>query len=238
MRMSLGLEQKLVQKQILAPRMIQSMEILQLPIQALQERIEQEMTENPILETTEEETEESQETPEKESPDSPSEGEKELVVDEKDNADDFERLLEMDQEIPDHFDERPRPSVNRMQEDSDRKHDALANLVSRPETLHDILEVQLRELDVDIELRRMCERIISSLDGNGYLTSSLQDLLPPDADEDDLEVARQALTIVQSLEPAGVGARDLRECLLLQLTPEMPFHDELKTLISNHLQDP
>ena len=50
MRLSFGLEQKLVQKQVLAPRMIQSMEILQLPLMALQERIEQELVENPMLE--------------------------------------------------------------------------------------------------------------------------------------------------------------------------------------------
>ena len=48
MRLSIGLEQRQVQKQILAPRMIQSMEILQLPLQALEERIEQEMNENPL----------------------------------------------------------------------------------------------------------------------------------------------------------------------------------------------
>ena len=55
MRLSLGQELRLVQKQVLAPRMIQSMEILQLPILALQERIEQEMEENPVLELQEEE---------------------------------------------------------------------------------------------------------------------------------------------------------------------------------------
>ncbi len=53
MRLSFGLEQKLLQKQILAPRMIQSMEILQLPTMALEERIDQEMSENPVLELQE-----------------------------------------------------------------------------------------------------------------------------------------------------------------------------------------
>jgi len=55
MRLSLGQDLRMVQKQVLAPRMIQSMEILQLPILALQERIEQEMEENPVLEMLEEE---------------------------------------------------------------------------------------------------------------------------------------------------------------------------------------
>ncbi len=53
MRLSLGLEQKLIQKQIMAPRMIQSMEILQLPIQELEARIDQELNENPLLERLE-----------------------------------------------------------------------------------------------------------------------------------------------------------------------------------------
>ncbi len=240
MRLSFGLEQKLVQKQILAPRMIQSMEILQLPIQALQERIEQEINENPLLEMVEEESEFPPEPQgeERENPDAPAEGEKELVVDEtKDNADDFERLLEMNQEFPEHFDERPRASANRMEAEAERKLDALANIAARPQTLQDVLELQLHEMDLALELRQMAERIISSLDSNGYLTASLADLLPPDATPEKLQLAHQALEVVQSLEPAGVGARDLRECLLLQLVPDMPFYDEVKTLVAGHLDD-
>ena len=66
---------------------------------------------------------------------------------------------------------------------------------------------------------------------------SLEDLLPPDASGDQLELARKALSVVQNLDPPGIAARDLRECLLLQLTPETPYYDELKTLISAHLED-
>ena len=83
MRLSLGLEQKLVQKQVLAPRMIQSMEILQLPLQALEERIEQEMNENPLLEVNESDPDLPDEPEERENPDAPTEDERELVVDEK-----------------------------------------------------------------------------------------------------------------------------------------------------------
>lgn len=238
MRLSFGLEQKLLQKQILAPRMIQSMEILQLPVQALEERIEQEVIENPVLEVQEIDPNVPEESYEREDPDSLADTEKELVVkDVGDNVDDFERLLDLDQQVPDHFDERPRPSANRAAEDADRRHDAMANIVTRPVTLQDALEVQLGELEISDELRAMAERIITSLDANGWLSAALSDLLPPDADEDLLELAQHALEIVQSLEPAGIGARDLRECLLLQLTADMPYYDELKTLISYHLED-
>ncbi len=52
-----------------------------------------------------------------------------------------------------------------------------------------------------------------------------------------MELAREALALVQSLDPPGIAARDLRECLLLQLTPDIPYYEELKTLISGHLED-
>jgi hypothetical protein len=117
MRLSFGQELRMVQKQVLAPRMIQSMEILQLPILALQERIEQEMEENPVLEIPEEELETAAETGEepvdREVPDAPSEEERELVIDEAhSNEGDFERLLQMDEQWPDHFEERSRCKIS------------------------------------------------------------------------------------------------------------------------------
>jgi RNA polymerase sigma-54 factor len=240
MRLSFGLETRQVQVQKLAPRMIQSMEILQLPIMALQERIEQELNENPVLELAEEDATAPEEPTEEVNPDAPAESEKELVVDEKsDNVDDFERLLELDREMPDYFDDRPRVSSNRAEEDDDRKHDAIANIADRPESLNDYLLHQLGELELEADLEKMCERIISSLDAKdgGYLRSSLRDLLPPDATEEQLQLAERALQTIQALDPPGVAARDLRECLLLQLRPEMPYFLEMEKLISNHLDD-
>ena len=239
MRLSFGQELRLVQKQVLAPRMIQSMEILQLPILALQERIEQELQENPILDLQEEESEVAEEpTAETENPDAPADSEKELVVDDtKNNEDDFERLLNMDEEWPDHFDERPRPSATRLEEEGDRKHDAMVNMVSRPQSLHDYLKDQLGWFDLEPELRQMCERIIYSLDSNGYLKTSLEELVDPTAGPDQLGLAQRALSVVQKLDPPGVGAHDLRECLLLQLTPDMPYYEQLRTIISGHLED-
>ncbi|MFV1964913.1 MAG: RNA polymerase factor sigma-54 [Pirellulaceae bacterium] len=240
MRLSLGLELRQIQVQKMAPRMIQSMEILQLPIMALQERIEQEITENPVLEIQESDPNLPEESTEPENPDSPTEQEQEMVVDESsDNADDFERLLELDKEVPDYFDERPRVSANRMAEESDRKHDAIANIADRPESMNDYLLHQIGELELEPELERLCERIISSLDAKdgGYFRASLQDLLPPDTDAEQLELANRALETVQQLDPPGIAARDLRECLLLQLRPEMPFFEEMHALISSHLED-
>lgn len=243
MRLTLGLDQRQVQKQIqtLAPRMIQSMEILQLPILELQERIEQELSENPVLEVVEETEEAEEEAPVVvENPNLPTEDEKPLIVaGDGNNSEDFERLDNLDREIPEVFDESPRPSVNRLEEEADRQHDMMANLPERPPSLQDYLLEQLRDMDVEPEVAEIAERIISTLDprDGGYFRGSLQDLLPRDAGPDALNKAKEALACVQRMEPRGVAARDLRECLLLQLTPDMPYYQELKVLISHHLED-
>jgi RNA polymerase sigma-54 factor len=242
MRLSFGQNLQQIQKQILAPRMIQSMEILQLPILALQERIEQEMQENPVLEMKQEDPdtllEEEEQQDERLAPDAPTDEERELVIDEtKNNEEDFERLLKMDEEWPDHFEEHTRPSRAQTEEAGQRKLDAMANMTARPQSLHDYLHDQLGWFDLEPRLRAMADRIIYNLDSNGYLQGRLEDLLAPDAGKEELALAERALGLVQKLDPPGVGARDLRECLLLQLTPGMPQYEQLHTLISSHLED-
>ena len=219
MRMSMGLQARQLQTQKLAPRMIQSMEILQLPALALQERIEQEMNENPLLEQQEIDPlapEDTEPAPEK---DARSENEKELVVDnDHDNQEDFERLQNMVSELPNTFDESFRRSSGGMQDESDRRHDLMANAVSRPESLNDFLRHQLAELDIDDRIEQIAERIISTLDARdgGYLRTPLSDLLPQDHAAEDLSIAEHALEVVQSLEPTGIAARSLSECLMMR----------------------
>jgi RNA polymerase sigma-54 factor len=123
----------------------------------------------------------------------------------------------------------------------------MANMLARPESLQEYLEHQLAWFGLDDTIRRMAERIIFSLDSNGYLKSPLEELLPPIPAESNGDAARfraeylataeQALSVVQRLDPPGVGARSLKECLLLQLVPGMPDYDELRTLIADHLED-
>src|SRR4051794_4254784 len=254
MRLSLGQQMQLAQKQVLAPRMIQSMEILQLPLMALQERIEQEMEDNPVLDQVEVDADQPETTTAEaegeaeEARSSMADTERELVVkDDRNNEDDFERLLNMAENLPDDYEERSRPSMNRIEAEGDRRHDAMANMLARPETLVDYLLHQLSWFEIDADVRRMAERIMYSLDTNGYLKTQLEELLPPVAAEvnGDLQayrakqmaIAEEALRVVQRLDPRGVGARTLKECLLLQLIPGMPDYDELKLLIENHLED-
>ncbi|MEM9365940.1 MAG: RNA polymerase factor sigma-54 [Planctomycetota bacterium] len=240
MRMSVGLHARQSQVQKLAPRMIQSMEILQLPTLALQERIEEEMGENPLLEQLVADPN----SPDEADDDRPanevqSESEKELVVDDSDNTADFERLLNMDSELPNTFDDSFRQSANRMSEEADRRHDMMANAQSRPESLNDYLLHQLHELDIDDTVEQLAERIISTLNAadGGYLRTPLLDLLPASHSPDDVARVEEALQVVQSLEPTGVAARSLAECLLLQLDTNMPHYDEMAKLIRSHLED-
>lgn len=238
MRLSFGFEQRQQQVQKLAPRMIQSMEILQLPILALQERVEQEMNENPMLEVDEEGSEDD-EARDKNADLPVTEDERELVVkDESSNADDFERLANMDNLMPDTFDNFRRSS-NQMMDDADRQHDLMANAAARPESLNDYLLHQLAEMDIDTRVEEFAERIISCLDARdgGYFKQPLRDILPVDHSPEDVELAEQALRIVQSLEPIGIAARNLQECLLLQLSEETPHVEEMRTLIREHLDD-
>src|SRR6266480_4351668 len=240
MRLSFGLEHRQLQVQKLAPRMIQSMEILQLPLQELQERIEQELVENPALELQERDPTLPDEPEEREDPAAKEIDEKPLVVDEaQHNADDFERLLNLDREVPEYFEETTRRSASRIEEDSERAHDVIANVAERPESLQDYLMHQLGESEVDPAMLTLCERIISTLDpkDGGYFRASLRDLLPADATPEQLKQAERCLSLVQSLDPPGIAARDLRECLLAQLTPDMDYYEQLRTLIASHLED-
>jgi RNA polymerase sigma-54 factor len=238
------MHQRMDQRMILAPRMIQSMEILQLPIMALQERIQQELQENPVLELKEDTpegatTEETEaDTSEEEAATDADNPEKELVIEDKGNNElDFDRLEALSKDWEDHFSEGHRPSRNGIDEESDKKHDAMQNMPSRPQSLHDYLNDQITFLDIPEEQTKLLRFLITHLDEKGYLKGPLEEIgraYEKFVTPEELQVALQTL---QHLEPPGIGARDLRECLLLQLTPETPYAEILRPLIENHLED-
>jgi RNA polymerase sigma-54 factor len=240
MKITFGQNLSLKQQQTLSPRMYQSMEILQLAQADLEARIEQELNENPALERSfDDDSAADEETQQPQEAESKDVDQKELIVEESaGSADDFERLLNLDQDVPDYFD-GSRPSSNRIQDDIDRQHDLISNLVNPEETLQEYLIGQLHEMELESDLLAMCERIISSLspgDG-GRLNMSLRDLLPVDASDEDLDLAENALAHVQQLDPPGIAARNLSECLLMQLTSNTPHLPQVRTLILHHLDD-
>lgn len=246
MRMSFGQEMRMAQKQMLAPRMIQSMEILQLPLQALEERIEQEIQNNETLEVDEAEGEPGGVEPGTAVGEPPAAvdrtvDEKPLVVDQDHaNQADFERSYDWASEYPDSDDDRSRPSAARIDEASDRYLDAMANMQERPETLCNHLHDQLSNYDLSGPERQAADKIIYNLDANGYLPMPLDDLVDPEGPPDraaQMALLEKALGVVQGMDPLGVAARDLRECLLLQIRSDLPRARQLRRLVSEHLED-
>ena len=222
----------------MAPRMIQSMEILQLPLMALQERIDQELEENPILvDLREAGGAEGDGNAEGEGAD-PIEAPEPAAVDaeaaqvDAAEADLFEGMTEWDAYDADH-----RPSRAALSEEADRKHDAMQNMASRPRSLHDDLADQLGFLDSGPTVRALAEYIIHNLNDSGFLTLELPEVIRDFGGEATMDQAREALELVQRLDPPGVGARNLKECLLLQLTPGTPNREVLQLLVQNHLDD-
>src|SRR5260370_13610214 len=190
LRPDTSMAQRLDQKRILAPRRSESMEILQLPIMALQERIEHELSENPVLVESNEDAASSDEDlaefnadePEPVKSD-PADPQKELVIDDKGgNEQDFDRLLAINDDWSDHFNEEHRPSVNRVSEEGDKKHDAMVNMASRPQSLPDHLNQQLTFVDTTPEHLELVKYLLTHIDYTGYLSMPrphLDNDLPP-----------------------------------------------------------
>lgn len=248
MRLDTSMSQRMEQKMILAPRMIQSMEILLLPMMALQERIEHELQENPVLELGEPPDDDqpaeandlaeiSNLAPAAEPASDAADPQRELVIDEGGDEKDFDRLLAINEDWADHFNEEHRTSSNRVDEENDKKHDAMVNMAARPQSLQDYLNDQLAFIEAAPEQLNLIRLLVSHIDDHGYLTTPLEEIgracQPPPSPEQ----LEQALAVVQKLDPPGVGACDIAECLLLQLTPETPHLEVLRVLIQNHLED-
>jgi len=235
---------RLEQRMVLAPRMIQSMEILQLPILALQERIEQELNSNPVLEI--EESANSEETgPAEKQPDEDI-NEKDLVVNTDNNkVEDFERLDSLDDDFKSYMSEagsfRRRPQTG----ERDGKLEALKNTAAPSQSLHEYLAEQWGLIEADEPVKKAGSTIIDYIDDRGYLTVRLEQLHNKDRADFNLEHLKHALELVQTLEPPGVGARDLRECLLIQMaqsSEDMSFEARLvagsmDALLDNRLPD-
>jgi RNA polymerase sigma-54 factor len=238
------MSQRMIQGQFLAPRMIQSMEILQLPIMALQEKIEQELQENPVLELKETnpeeqaQTEEGAEAVEALVEDTTDPGDKELVIDENGgNELDFDRLEALSKDWEDHFNEEHRRSRNGMDEEGDKRYDAMQNMASRPQSLQEYLNDQVSFLDATPAQLVLVRFIISHIDENGRLHTPLEDIARTSDPPATVAQVEAALHMVQKLDPLGVGARTIEECLLLQVTPETPYREAVRSLILNHLDD-
>ncbi|RKY29205.1 MAG: RNA polymerase sigma-54 factor [Planctomycetota bacterium] len=226
MKMDLILRQRLEQKLKLAPQIIQSIEILQLPALDLQDLITRELEENPVLEI-----EQPREPEEEYAPEPPSDAQ----LERKREQPDYEVVNELEESLleDNFYTRRPR----RADDDGHGKMEAMKNAESRPISLQDYLFQQLSLLELDPRIREIGEYIIYNINDDGYLQYSLEDIL----ESIDLPVlftmGEKALRAVQSLDPPGIGARDLKECLLLQLAENGHAASFEHELIENHLKD-
>ena len=224
----------------LAPRMIQSMEILQLPILALEERIEQELEINPVLEVRDGAADgDAPQAKVEEAPTTTEENRDLTISEDKDKAEDFQRLDNVASAWDDYFSRGQRSGFRRGSGERDRKLDAMMNTPARDVNLHEYLTFQMILTEAEGPVRDACEGIIAFLGEDGYLRSSLEEVIEasPDDPKPSIEDAEEALRIVQSLDPPGVGARDLRECLLLQLAARSSEPSLEEALVRDHLKD-
>ena len=209
-----SLQQKLLQK--LSPQQIQLMKLLQVPTLELEARIKQELEANPALE----EGAEKEETLD----------DLDLQEQEQSEAlDDFDFDEYLDDETPDY-----QLSIRNHGADVEDRDIPLGSGA----TFRELLSDQLGLLDVTDETRALAEHLIGHLDDDGYLRRDLDSIVNDLAFTQGVEVPRdlleEALEVVQTLDPAGVGARDLRECLALQVarkqqdkSPEDPRQEAL-----------
>ncbi len=228
MRIDTGQYLRIDQRMKLAPRMIQSMEILQLPALGLEERIEQELTNNPTLELREpDDDDQDRDQQQAQEQRDASEGERELVVKDESvdpsHTDDFERLSNISEAYGEAWEANNYETGGSYQraaasEEGDKKLDAMANTAARAMSLTDQLLAQWGLVETTTEIDRAGQYLIGFIDDDGYLrtdTQSLLDQAPPGITQEHLEQAQALLQ--HSLEPVGIGACNLRECLLLQI---------------------
>jgi RNA polymerase sigma-54 factor len=194
--------QNLALQQVLSPQLQQSLLILQTPLLELRNLVQQEMETNPVLE---------------ELPDQPAADER---TEEEPPADDnfngeFQKLASLDEEWRDYMAQSAyRDGFARSQE-AQEKRQFVFDSIPVQETLHQNLIGQLNQTVLTADDRKAAELIIGNIDDNGFLQSAPEEMaLNSGIPQEDFE---KMLAVIQTFYPAGVGARDLRECLLIQM---------------------
>jgi len=221
--MKLELTQKLQQQQILAPQMILSMDILLLAVSELEQRIEKELTENPALEVSE--SSESSEPVEHVAPEPDGRLSKE-------SQELFEKIDSFENQTGSLYERRRRVSG-----DGDERLEMLQNTEGKPAGLKDLLSSQLRLLGLGRDITEVGEEIINNLDHRGYLLCQAEEIFSGMGARCSRDEFEKALTAVRSLDPPGVGAEDLKQCLLLQLERDKQSYPLETEIILHHLED-
>lgn len=229
MALDIRLQQKLQQRLVMTPQLRQAIKILQLQREELDTLIDEELADNPVLERAEGEeplTAGPQAEAEIATVDSPTPTPQEDI--------------NWQQYLDNYNNDMPAlPATGGSDDDDDDRLNMLENVLTRPESLADHLSEQLRFHELSAEEERIASVIIGNLDVDGYLKVALEELA--EAAGVNMELAAYVLQLIQACDPSGIAARDLRECLLLQLRAQAlemrDVEDPLLTLAIRIVQD-
>ena len=215
------LQIKVSQKQVLTPSLMQMVALLQLNRLELRDMIEAEMMENPVLE----------EVTDDGSPSETESGQDSIEADEaevpiKDDPFDQYDIRAVFEEYMD--------ATERRGEREESEAPNYERFVAAPSRLTDHLEWQLGVTDASEEVKSAAESVIGNLNEEGYLTATLEEVATSGGHS--AEDVEAALTLVQQFDPPGVGARDLRECLLLQLDLLGQENKLVRQIVESHLR--
>jgi RNA polymerase sigma-54 factor len=220
---------KVSQRQILTPGLMQMVSVLALNKLELTEMINAEMIENPVLEEIDESVPSLDEIGGREAM-------RDRVVEEAPVTpkDPFEEI-----DFGSYFQDYLDPGFRTSQEYEELDKPSFEQFLSQPTTLTDHLLWQLGSMSLEAHLRESAEFLIGNLDDDGYLGTTLEELAEVFAGVDDspqtaLARMRTALNLVQHLDPAGIGALDLRDCLRIQLDAQLR---ELELVFAKHPED-
>ena len=247
MSAGLQLSQRLSQQMVLSPQLQHSLALLQAPVLELKAMVEQELQMNPVLEeigTMEIDAEARESKAEAEAAaadpaEPPPDVQFDPAVEKPDDepvdrfSEDLQKLLKLDEEWREVFAQNN--TVNRVTQEDEERRQHLFDSLTTGQSLQEHLLEQLRFADLTPEQREVAELLVGNIDDRGYLTAQPEELTFSTGISTDriLEV----LAIVQSFEPAGVGARDLRECLMLQME-RAGRTDEVEYLIlRDHMEE-
>jgi len=223
----LGLNLKVAQKQILTPGLVQMVSVLALNRLELREMINQEMVANPVLEEVPETVPSLEEVEQRTETEKPPELPADAEVRSGEKEDSFQEI-----DFGSFFDEYLDPGYKSPAAEIPEKP-SLENYLSRPSSLTDHLEWQLNLSLRPEAVRDAGHSIIGNLNEDGYLTATTEEIAQTGGHQ--LADVEQALTLIQEFDPIGVAARDLRECLLIQLRTLAPQSTLARQIVSDYL---
>ena len=227
--MRLGLSQKLTQTLKMTPEMQLAIKILQLNSTELKSQIQEVLESNPVVEL-DESAETPNELPLEKLEEPASEGSIASVEFQEESRNDYG--VDWQKYIEDAENSEIKLSSNSYNNDEETSFE---NFVSKKTTLKEHLTHQLSEVELDPTEQKIAEYLIGLIDSNGYLRTSDEQIA--ESLKIDVSIITKVRKIIQTMEPVGVGAYDLKECLLIQALDEGYDDDAVIKIISNHLED-